>query len=1076
MKKLYFKGEDNLSHPAFRIISMTACFLLFFVNVAFSGEENSEKTQLHIENKSSDKNEQFITAFTNQQQKKKITGVVTDEKGEPLIGANIVEKGTSNGIITDIDGFFELEVADQAVVQITYLGYNMQEIPVRGQSRFNIVLKEDSQSLEEVVVVGYITQKKVDLTGAIAVADVDKMLNVPNPNIIKSLQGQVPGLYVSTDGNPAGGATVRVRGVSTLNNNDPLYIIDGVPTKSSAFQILNPNDILSIQVLKDASSAAIYGSRASNGVIIVETKNASTGKTEVNYNTMLTLSHYGSKPQLLNAEGRATVAWRATVNDGGNPDNIPHVNYDWYRDESGKAILRGVSFPEYIVPGLKTADTDWYDVMSREGFIQDHNLSISTGTETTGTRLSLRYYDNKYIHKFKEAKSYSVRLNSFQNLFNDRIKIGQNLTIANNVDKGYDGTVHLDRALKVRPILPIYYDDGSYSGPPSGAFTDDKNPLMILDIEQDDKRDDVNVFGNIYANVKITDKLMWNTSYGIDLNHHHNKNIDRSFLTGIKSRKTNSVRNHKSQNFTWMFNSTLQYNLDIDNHGFNFLLGTEAIKNTYEYNVSKRDDFASQDVDYFYESAGSGSSLAEGGANGYSLFSYFGKINYSSYNKYLASATLRYDGTSRVGTNNRFGFFPSFSLGWRLSEEAFFKENIDLFSNLKFRGSWGKTGNQEISTTAIYTIYQTHYGESDIAFNSDNGTAYDINGADTGSLISGYRKAQTGNNDLKWESTAEMNFGMDFSINNTGLSASIDYFSRKTSDILISPSYLAVQGEGGNRWVNGASVENQGFEVALEYRDNIGEFNYSANFNIGHYRDKITKLPENVIKSYPGNAEKNILGRSMNSLFGYVADGIFKTQEEVDSHANQPGKNIGRLRFKDLNNDGEIDLLDQDWLGTSTPKYEFGLNLSASYKNFDFNVFFQGVLGRTVYDNFKRYTDFSSLWAGTNWGQRTLDAWSPDNPDSDIPAVTLVDENNEGRYSSYFLSNGAYMKMRSISLGYTIENLSFIKQMRFFISGENLLTIKDTKGKNAFTSPDPENAGNGFARPQNITFGLNVTF
>ena len=301
---------------------------------------------------------------------------------------------------------------------------------------------------------------------------------------------------------------------------------------------------------------------------------------------------------------------------------------------------------------------------------------------------------------------------------------------------------------------------------------------------------------------------------------------------------------------------------------------------------------------------------------------------------------------------------------------------------------------------------------------------------------------------------------------------SFDYFKRTTNDILISPSYLAAQGEGGNRWVNGASVENQGFELLIGYRNNIRAFNYAANFNIGHYSDKITKLPENVIRSYPGNAEKNILGRSMNSLFGYVEDGIFQNEEEVNNHAVQPGKKVGRLKFKDLNNDGKIDLFDQDWLGTSTPKYEYGLNLSADYHGFDFNVFFQGVLGKTVYESFKRYTDFSSLWAGTNWGARLLDAWSPDNPNSNIPSATLVDENNEGRYSSYFLSNGSYLKLRSISLGYTLSDIVFFKRARIFISGENLLTISHKE----FDSPDPENPGNGWARPQNITFGVNLTF
>lgn len=1012
-----------------------------------------------------------------QQQLNEIRGNIIDEGGNPIPGVTVIVKGSNTGTTTDAEGNYYLNnISSNAIIQFSFIGMETQELNIDNRAVINITMREETIDIDEVIVVGYITQRKVDLTGSVAVADVSKLQDSPTPNIIKNLQGQIPGLYVTTDGKPSGGATVRVRGVSTLNNNDPLYIIDGVPTKYSAFRILNPNDIESIQVLKDASSAAIYGSRASNGVIIVETKNASEEKFEVQYGAMFTHSYYGTKPKLLNSTERATVAWRATIYDGGNPDNIPHVNYDWHRDENGKAILNGLSFPEYIVPGLRSADTNWYDVMSRNGFIQEHNLSISSGTKTTGTRMSLRYYDDEYLHRFTSAKNYSFRVNSFQKLFNNILEVGQNLTIANNIERGFSGDTHLDRALKVRPILPVYYDDGSYSGPPSGAFTDDKNPLMILDIEQDDKRDNYNVFGDIYTRVKINENLKWNTTFGIDLNHHHNKNIDRSFLTGIKSRRVNSVQNNKSQDYTWMFNSTLQYNLDMDQHNMDVLFGGELIKNKYEYNYSKREDFANQDVDYFYESAGSGSSFVGGGANGYSLLSYFGKINYNSLNKYLASVTLRYDGTSRVGSENRFGFFPSLTLGWWISEEEFYKDNINFLPNLKVRAAWGKTGNQEISTTAIYTIYQPHVGENAIAFNSDNGTTYDITGADSGSMPSGYRKAQTGNNNLKWESTSELNLGIDFGAYTSGLSGSFDYFKRNTNDILISPAYLAAQGEGGNRWVNGAAVENVGFEVLLEYRNSFRKLNYSASFNVGHYSDKIIELPESVIRSYPGNAEKTILGRSMNSLFGYIADGVFKTQEEVDSHADQPGKKIGRIRFKDLNNDNKIDLLDQDWLGTSTPKYEFGLNLNANYKNFDFNIFFQGLLGRSVYDSFIRYSEFTSMWSGTNWGKLTLDAWSPENPNSNIPAVTLVDSNNEARYSSYWVRNGSYLKMRRVTLGYSIDNFSIFKSARIYLTGENLLTIKDTKGSDAFNSPDPENPGNGWARPQNITCGINLTF
>jgi len=364
----------------------------------------------------------------------------------------------------------------------------------------------------------------------------------------------------------------------------------------------------------------------------------------------------------------------------------------------------------------------------------------------------------------------------------------------------------------------------------------------------------------------------------------------------------------------------------------------------------------------------------------------------------------------------------------------------------------------------------THYGESAIAFNSDNGTAYDIYGADSGSLLSGFRKSQTGNNKLKWEQSGQMNAGIDLGFFANKLTGSLDLFVKNTKDILISPLYLAAIGEGGNRYVNGASMQTKGFEILLGYQDAISKLNYSVTGNLGHYRDKITELPTVVLNSYPGNVEQNILGRSMNSIFGYVTDGIFKNQEEVDQHAIQPGKGIGRLKYKDLNDDGTVNTLDQRYLGISTPRYEYGINLNLSYKNFDFTAFFQGVFGREVNNVFKRRTDFSSLWAGINYGKRTLDAWSPDNPGSTIPAVTLVDNNNEGRLSTYFIENGAYMKLRQISLGYNLPDIKHIRSSRLYLTADNLLTFKHS----SFTSEDPENPGNGFPRPRNITLGLSI--
>ncbi|HWK99840.1 MAG TPA: SusC/RagA family TonB-linked outer membrane protein, partial [Parapedobacter sp.] len=885
---------------------------------------------------------------------------------------------------------------------------------------------------------------------------------------------QVPGVSILTDGNPAGGATVRIRGVSTLNNNDPLYIIDGVPTKGSAFNILNSNDIESIQVLKDGSSAAIYGSRASNGVIIVTTKQARSGQFQVTYNTAFTHSKNSIKPQMLGTVDRERIQWQAMINDGNNPDDIPFVSYDWEVDGNGRAILNGIDIPDEIIPGVPSANTDWFDAITRDGFVQEHNLTVSGGGENTGTLFSLRYYENQYVLHKKDNQRYSARINSYQQLFDKRVKIGQNLSVSNVLDNGLSSTLPLNTALSLRSILPIFNSDGSYSGPVTGAFVDQQNPYMLLDINNWDSRQNVNIFGNVYLTANLLENLIFNSNIGIDWRSGLTRDIERTYATGILTRDINSLRNTDAEDINWNVNATLQYNFGQNNHIFDALIGTEVLQNRTRSNASYKEGFALETFDYFVENAGTGLQLANGSRSGYSLLSFFGKINYAFQNKYLVSLTTRYDGSSRFGKNNRFGFFPSASVGWKLDQESFISDNFSFFNELKLRAAWGVTGNQEISNTAVYTVYNPHYGEAEVAFNSDNGTAYDIYGNDSGLLPSGYRKTQTGNDDLRWEQSSELNLGLDFAL--FDFFGSFDLFDKQTKDILISPVYLAAIGEGGNRFFNGASMRTKGFEILLGYRKQIGEFGYTLTGNIGHYRDQITDLPPEVVSSYPGNVEQNILGRSVNSMFGYVTDGIFKTTEEVEAHANQPGKDIGRLRYKDLNNDGAINALDQAYIGVSTPRYDYGVNLAIEYGKFDFSAFFQGVFGREVNNTIKQRTDFASLWAGINYGERILNAWTPDNPSATIPAVTLVNSNNEGRLSTYFIENGAYMKLRQVSIGYNIGAFRFVKNLRLYATGENLFIIKDNSGANAFTAMDPENPNNTFPIPRNLTFGLSVTF
>nr|MBP7954637.1 SusC/RagA family TonB-linked outer membrane protein [Parabacteroides sp.] len=558
------------------------------------------------------------------------------------------------------------------------------------------------------------------------------------------------------------------------------------------------------------------------------------------------------------------------------------------------------------------------------------------------------------------------------------------------------------------------------------------------------------------------------------------RNMQLTYVSGFMSESTNRLDNSANYGGNWILSNTLSYNFELGKNVVDVMGGQEMMKYSFNAISAGRDVFASEDPDYMYLDAGESNKRNAGSATAYSLLSYFGKVNYSFDNRYLISATVRYDGSSRFGANNRYGTFPAFSFGWRLSEESFFKAAFPYVSDLKLRYGWGQTGNQEIGDFASPALYQALYG-TDPTWDSDHGTAYDISGTGTGDLLSGYRRTQQMNADLKWETTTQNNIGLDFGFINQKFSGSLDYFTKSTKDILINPPYIATIGEGGSRWVNGATLDNKGFEFILSYNDKIGDVGLSVTGNISSYKNKVVKLPEDVINSYAGNGnDQTILGRPLNSMFGYVAEGIFQNQSEVDAHVEQTGKGVGRLRFKDVNKDGKINDEDRTWLGVADPDFIYGLNVAVNWKNFDFSMFWNGLVGYNVNNEVKRYTDFISFFGGHNYGKRTLDAWTPQNTSSTIPALSLNDNNYESRYSSYFIENASYLKLANMEIGYTIpEHLLksvYMKNARIYVMGQNLLTVKKTWGDDAFTGVDPETPNLSYPIPFSVTFGVNVTF
>ena len=1007
-----------------------------------------------------------------------LKGTVVDANGEPIIGASVIEKGTKNGTVTDIDGNFKLQTKQGSLLVISYIGYISQE--VKAAPNLKITLKEESKLLNEVVVTGYTTQRKADLTGAISVVSVNEIAKQNENNPIKALQGRVPGMNVSADGAPSGSATVRIRGIGTLNNNDPLYIIDGVPTKAGMHE-LNGNDIESIQVLKDAASASIYGSRAANGVIIITTKQGKKGKVKVDLDASVAVSSYAHKMDVMNAKEYGQVMWQAYVNDGMDPNtNGLGYRYQWGYDANGYPVLNGIKMNKYLDAASTTpaADTDWFDQTTRTGVIQQYNVAVSNGTEKGSSYFSLGYYKNLGIIKTSDFERFSARMNSDYKLIGNVLTVGENFTLNRTSEVQAPGGF-LSNVLQFNPSLPVYTAKGDYAGP-VGGYPDRENPVARLQRNKDNRYTYWRLFGDAYLNLNPFKGFNIRSTFGLDYSQKQQRIFTYPVTEGNVANNKNGVEAKQEHWTKWMWNAVATYNAAMGLNRVDAMLGMELNREDDTNFSGYKENFIILNPDYMWPDAGVGTAQSYGGGSGFSLVSYFGKLNYNYDDKYMASLTVRHDGSSRFGRNNRYATFPSVSLGWRINRENFLKK-ATWIDDLKLRASWGQTGNQEISNIARYTIYVSNYGVSENGGQS-YGTSYDIGGTNGGkTLPSGFKRDQIGNDNIKWETTTQTNLGLDFSFFNGSLYGGFDWYYKKTKDILVQMAGIAAMGEGSTQWINAGEMENRGIELNLGYR---GQTNFGLKYdftgNIGTYRNKITKLPATVAANgtFGGNGVKSVIGHPMGAQVGYIADGIFKSQDEIDNSAVQDGAALGRIRWKDLNGDNKITEADQDWIYNPVPDFTYGFNLYLEYKNFDFTMFWQGVQGVDIISDLKKETD---LWAGLNIGflnkgRRLLDAWSPTNTGSNIPALTLSDNNNEKRVSTYWVENGSYLKLRTIQLGYnfpqSIAKKLFMERFRVYLSAQNLLTVHSK----SFTGVDPENPNFGYPIPLNITFGLNVTF
>ncbi len=1023
----------------------------------------------------------MMTALTASAQQE-VSGNVVDETGEPIIGATVMEKGTSNGVITDFDGNFKINVELGKTLVVTYIG--CQDLEVAAAPNLKLTLKEEANELNEVVVTGYQVQRKVDLTGSVSVVET-KDFKTSNTDPMASLQGKVPGMTIRSNGSPSGEADVHIRGIGSMGGSStaPLYIVDGMPY-SGSLNNLNANDIETMQVLKDAASASIYGSRAANGVIVITTKKGKKGDNiNIDFNASVSMSWMTQKMKLLNGQQYATALVQAALNDGKNPYDYAQ-NYGLSLTADGGTPISVYNpatgtMESYTVGGyyngfmnakqtMPYSDTDWVDEIGRTGITQNYDIAFSKASEKTTQLFSFGYKKALGVLKYTDFENFSARFNSSYKL-NSIVRVGENaqFSYSNSVD-----CAPLENALKMAPTLPVYEIDGETFSGPVGGMSDRQNPMRELYHNKDNRLKKWRIFANAYVDITPLKGMLFRSNFGIDYTNGYIRSLQHTFDSDVVKNSTSASTMSQNHSTKWTWSNTLQYNFDIaDSHNMNILAGIEHHR---DYGIdfsARREDYPLETLDYMWPGAGTGIQTITGGGDSYKLMSYFGKIDYNWNDQLLASVTMRYDGSSRFGKNNQYGFFPSASLGYRLSKHI----KADWLHDWKVRVSYGVTGNQGMnSNNAHYGLYMANYGSD-----RENSTAYDVNLQGSGTLPSGYFKSQSANEDLKWEQSSQWNFGTDFSLFGGDLYGSYDLFLKKTKDMLVQPAFLGAIGFGGQTWINGPTLKNWGMEMNLGYRHTTAYgLSYNITGNVDFFRSKVTYLPENSKNSYEHNDYHNLAQdeKPYGSLIGYVVDGLYQSREDVLAHG-QAGARVGGLKYADINGDGKINEADRTWIYNPVPNFSYGINVYLAYKNFDFTMFWQGVAGVDVINNQKYQTDFWSITdAGSNKGERLIDAWTPANSGSTIPALTTSNGADEGRMSSYFVENGSYAKMRTLQLGYKfpaqLAKKLLLSSVRVYLSGDNLLLIKSS----SLTCSDPENTAWNYPHTASFTFGIQVGF
>lgn len=988
-----------------------------------------------------------------QQQAKTVTGTVTDVSGELIIGANIRIKGTTTGTITDIDGNFSIEAEPQSVIEVSYIGYLTQETVINNQKSIRFLLKEDTKTLDEVVVIGYGVQKKADLTGSVANINTEKLNTQSNANIGQALQGKIAGVdIVSQGGAPGSGTRIMVRGIGTLNNASPLYIVDGMYMNS--IDHINPNDIASIDVLKDASSAAIYGSRAANGVIIVTTKEGSNteGKPIIDLSVNLGISTASKFLDMLDAKGWAEVTTIA-------------------RQAIGKPAL------DMATDLANKPDNDWQDIMFRPALMQNYNLSVKGGGKYSTYYTGLGYFNQDGIVKGTNYQRYNIQ--SKNDYKRGIFSAGTNLIISFSHDKplhqelrgGMIGTI-----LQSVPTLEKYDDtrEGGYGGT-YGDVVNIPHPLAIIDDNIMDRyNENVKIFANLYAQIELFKGLKYKLNLTPDFSFERYKNYLNKYDFGLATNSITQLTERQRRRRNILVENLLTFDRTFGEHKISALAGY-----TYQDSRFRHIQAYGEGLPQGLEEIDAATTNRSNEGNSWRsvLTSILGRVFYSYQNKYLFTATIRRDGSSKFGKNNRYGYFPSFSLGWNVTEEKFM-ENVHWLDQLKLRGGYGVLGNQEIDNYQYSSTITT-------GINYPDGN---------GGLLQGAFPKNFANPDIKWEETAMTNVGIDFMAFNNRLSLTADYYVKNTKDILLTVPIPISSGGANDPIRNAGKIRNNGFEFNLGWMDQPNpDISYGINLIGSFNKNKVIAMGSESGSIKGGSTNQNITtsetkaGYPIGGYWLISTAGYFNSQEEVDAYAKdgkkiQPAAEPGDIKFVDANNDGVINDDDRVFQGSPFPDFTFALNGNMRYKNFDLSIGLQGVLGNKIY-NATRQT-LEDVTKGSNFLASCLDYWTPENKNASHPRLTWDDPNRNTRAESdRYLENGSYLRLRSVQLGYTFPQTWFkgaIQHARVYINAENLFTITSYSGYSPDVNADNANyrGFDNFIYPTNRTFmlGLNVTF